>query len=116
MSLSNVLRTSPITLAIVGFSTYASHLLLDFFAKDGRAPFGIPLAWPFSDQHWMAHLSVFNGIRHGAPGDTIDMFIDNVFSLHNLIAIGKEFVFIAPFALLAWYISRPRWQAAVSES
>jgi len=41
-----------------------SHLVLDVFAADGRAPYGIPLFAPFSDAHFISPVPLFAGIHN----------------------------------------------------
>jgi inner membrane protein len=110
MLLSPLFKVSKLTMMTVGSLSYASHLLLDYFVLDRRPPFGIPLAWPFTDQHWASPVSLFYGIKHGNPGDGMGAFLEHVFSFHNLAAVGKEFVYTMPFLVIAWFIKRPQWQ------
>lgn len=69
---------------------YASHLLLDVFTHDPRAPVGIPALWPLSTEFVHAPWSVFRGIRHGVPGQGLGTMLGELFSLHNLVAVGIE--------------------------
>ncbi len=43
---------------------YTSHLILDFFAVDGRPPYGIPIAWPLIREHFISPVPLLPGIRH----------------------------------------------------
>ncbi|NOY62274.1 MAG: metal-dependent hydrolase [Gammaproteobacteria bacterium] len=95
---------------LTGGLCYASHLVLDFYCHDGRAPFGMPLLWPVSDERWNASFSIFSGVTHGSSGDTIAVFVEDLFSLHNLIAVSKEALFMLPLLLLFAYTSRTYWR------
>lgn len=85
-------------------SMYVTHLLLDYFCFDGREPYGQPLFWPFSERYFIAEQHIFSGIRHGVPGDSLSVVIDEIFSKANLAAIGTEMLWLTPVLLSAWII------------
>ena len=87
---------------------YGSHLLLDYFTYDGRAPFGIPLLWPFSREHFVAAWPLFGGIRHQVPGTDVGAFLASALSWHNLDRVVGEVLIVGPVALLAEWILRLR--------
>lgn len=87
---------------------YGSHLVIDLFTTDTRAPFGIPLFWPFYNGHFMAPWTPFGGVRHGVPGDSLMVFLGELFSMHNLAAIGIEVVVLGPTAVAIWWLGRRR--------
>lgn len=91
-------------LAVVGFLAYASHLLLDFFTQDKRAPFGIPLFWPVSSESFLAPWPVFGGVKHGVPGDSIETVLSYIFSLANVATVAVEVVVLAPVLLGSWLL------------
>ena len=93
-------------LAILGFLSYASHLLLDVFTEDRRAPLGIPLFWPFSSEAYQAPWPLFGGVKHGVPGDSLSTVLGHVFSLANAATVAVEAVLLAPVLLASWLISR----------
>ncbi|MFV2057937.1 MAG: metal-dependent hydrolase [Thiohalomonadales bacterium] len=102
-----LLKESRRKVALLGSVAYLSHLLLDMFGHDAREPIGLPLAWPISDMHW--HIfPVLSGVRHGAPGDSLDIFLQEVFSVHNLISVLKEIVIILPIFVIVWYVTLVR--------
>lgn len=80
---------------------YASHLLLDWLTLDTRAPYGIPLLWPFSDRHFIAPFSVFLNIRHGTENGGAANFFAELLSLHNLGAVALEVLLLTPLLILA---------------
>jgi membrane-bound metal-dependent hydrolase YbcI (DUF457 family) len=100
--LSKWLRCRPLFVAGTGILFYASHLVLDYFRVDGREPFGIPLLWPFSNQHWISSMQLFHGIQHGVPGDNLSVFLSQLFSRPNLIAVGVEIIILLPVTLIAF--------------
>ncbi len=87
---------------------YGSHLAVDLFTTDVRAPFGIPLFWPLYSGHFMAPWTLFGGVQHGVPGDPMGVFLRELFSWHNLVGIGTEVVVLAPIALVAWWLGKRR--------
>ena len=106
------LQSKPLHVGILGTALYSSHLLLDFFCRDGRPPFGQPLLWPFTDTHWIAPQPLFSGgIKHGVPGDSLVVFIQNVFSWHNLGVMAMEAVILLPLLLISWYLTRNQRQS-----
>lgn len=85
---------------------YGSHLLLDFFTRDLRVPYGQPLLWPFSDQHFLSPWTPLGGVLHADPGDPLSLFLSQVFSWHNARVALLEILIFGPWALLAWWSSR----------
>lgn len=100
------LRLRGLRVGVVVGLAYASHLLLDFFTHDPRPPFGIPLVWPVSSEHFAAPWPLFRGIRHGVPGQGLGEVLDQIFSLHNLVAVGIEVSVTLPVLLLGHVIFR----------
>lgn len=74
---------------------YATHPLLDWLGQDGTPPYGVMAAWPFSDRFLHSGADLFTGIsrRYWLPG----------FLAHNLAAVAREVVLLAPLALAAWW-------------
>jgi membrane-bound metal-dependent hydrolase YbcI (DUF457 family) len=88
--------------ALLG-AAYGSHLVLDYFAEDGSKPYGIPLLWPFSNQHFIAPFDIFLSIHRGEFSD--------LFSLHNLWAILIEVGVLTPLALMMFLLANSRMKA-----
>ncbi len=109
LMLPRLLACKPVLVLTTGVSFYASHLLLDYFRADQREPFGMPLLWPMSDQHWTSPITIFQGIKHGDPGDSFSVFIDQIFSQHNMFAIGTELVILLPIVLITILATRNKW-------
>lgn len=83
------------------FIAYTSHLVLDYLGPDGRAPYGIPLFWPVSGEHFLSPIPLLLGTRHvGSTTASTLEFIKGVLSLYNVAAIALEMALIAPFILL----------------
>ena len=93
-------------IGLAGVGLYSSHLLLDLFCEDKGAPFGIPLLWPFSSQHFTAPWSVFEGVKHGVPGEDLSAFMGHVLSWANVGVVALEMVILSPLLLLTWYVTR----------
>jgi membrane-bound metal-dependent hydrolase YbcI (DUF457 family) len=89
--------------ALLG-AAYGSHLFLDYFAQDGSKPYGIPLLWPFTDQHFIAPFDIFFSIHRGE-------FVD-LFSWHNFFAILIEIAVLAPIVVLMFLLANSRLKAA----
>lgn len=83
------------------FLLLASHLVIDIVTVDTSPPFGIMMAWPFSDQYWHSPLSIF-------PAPTKKTFSD-ICSIHNLKNAGWEFVITLPFVAAALLSKSWRW-------
>jgi len=91
---------------MVGAVAYGSHLLMDFFTHDRREPYGQMLFWPLSHEYFIAPFSIFDGIHHGRPGDTLVAFLAELFSSANLVAVGLELTATVPLLLVAWWYRR----------
>ncbi len=92
----------PLKLGVVSAIIYATHLLLDFFTGDARAPYGIPLFWPISDEHFIASFTIFGGVKHGVPGQDVAVVMQEIFSRHNLKVLLYEAVVLAPILVISW--------------
>ena len=103
-----------IRLAVTGTVLYASHLVLDFFNRDIRAPFGQPLFWPISDHHYHAGVTVFGGVLHGDPGQPLVVFMRELLSWHNVRTVCVEGLVLSPIVVVAWYWSRRRSTGVVA--
>ena len=105
------LSRQPLRIGTAGAGFYGSHLLVDLFTLDQRAPYGIPLLWPVSSEHYTAPWPVFGGMTHGIPGDGFIVFLQQVFSSVNLKALGVEVIVLLPLLLLAWFFSGKKMTA-----
>lgn len=84
------------------FGAYCSHLLLDIVGPDGRPPYGIPLLWPLSQEYFISPVPLLLSVHHAPTTDTSTVeWLTNIFSWHNLLAIGIEIVVVSPFLLLS---------------
>ena len=75
-----------------------SHLLLDFFTEDLRAPFGFPLFWPLSETYVISP-------RPLLPSVMRDM-TNPVFWGQNLRLFIVESLFFLSFSFLAWRLKK----------
>ncbi len=98
------------------FFSCASHLVLDCLGPDGKAPFGLPLLWPISNEYFLSPVSVFLGVRHDDSASVSALeWIKSLFDLHNLAAIVVETLLIAPFVFLSQKLrseSRDEWSVS----
>lgn len=87
--------------AAVIFLLFMSHLLLDLFALDRVAPFGLPLFWPLCGRYFIAARPLFINItRSSAAGD----FFPSLFNAHNLAAALREILILGSVALAAAWL------------
>jgi len=98
-------RRLPRRWIVLSFVIYLSHLLGDWLAADTGAPFGIPLLWPFSSAYFTSPVPIFSYFDHGGTGAGLASVIDQLFSLHNLLAIGLEIAVLGP---VLWLVTRYR--------
>lgn len=103
---------TPARLGLWSGGIYASHLLLDWLTYDGRAPYGIPLFRPFTDAYFTSPVSVFGGVRHGVPGDSMGTVLGDIFSAHNLTVVGIELALMLPLLAAASWLGRRRRRPA----
>jgi hypothetical protein len=90
-----VARTRPrIWLAVA--AAYLTHPLLDALAEDSSPPFGIMALWPFSSGYYICRLTIFDSIYR--------QWHEAGFVSHNLAAIGRELLILAPIAATVWWL------------
>jgi inner membrane protein len=85
---------------------YVSHVILDFFAIDTGAPFGVPLLWPVSSTSYIASFPVFLDVQR-LQAETVT-FVTSVFSSHNLLAVTWEVLLLAPMVIFAQRRKQPQ--------
>jgi inner membrane protein len=85
---------------------YISHLVADMLTADGSEPFGIPLLWPLNESYIISPVTLFQKIEHGPYGGATASVLENIFSWHNLMAIGVESLLITP--VLLWVLWHKR--------
>jgi inner membrane protein len=87
------------------FIAYLSHLILDLLGPDNRPPYGIPLLWPMSEEHFISPISILLGMRHAATATaSTQEWALGLLHLHNLVAIAWETILVLPFILLGqWH-------------
>lgn len=89
-------RHHPGRAALLMFTAYLSQLFVDWLSFDPGPVAGIPLFWPFSEEHYMAAPTVFLNIER-----------DQLFSvpviIHNIKAAALEVVILGPPTVLLWW-------------
>lgn len=83
------------------FLLIASHLIVDIFTADTKEPYGIMLAWPFSNGYWHSPVSIFP-----AP---VKKSLSDLFALHNLKVAAMELVISLPFVAAALLSKVWKW-------
>jgi inner membrane protein len=93
---------------VMAFSLYLSHVLLDYLVQDPSPPLGVPLFWPFSHEYYMAPFALYRPINY--PASLAEPVISIVFSLHNLVTLLTEVLFLLPVLFfVSWY---KRWTSS----
>ena len=88
------------------FLAYSSHLGIDLLGRDARPPFGIPLFWPWTDEHCLAPFTIFWGVRHaGHTLVNVDQWIASIFSVYNVEAFLVEILIFLPVMLLVRFFN-----------
>jgi membrane-bound metal-dependent hydrolase YbcI (DUF457 family) len=74
---------------------YGSHVLFDWLGSDTAPPIGIMALWPFASDFYQSEFHVFTAIwrEPWRPG----------FLAHNLGAVLREVLLLAPVAGLTWW-------------
>jgi inner membrane protein len=86
---------------------YVSHLAIDLVGPDHRAPYGIPLFWPFTNATFLAPFTLLPGVRHARRTMTgTAEWIGRVLDSRNLIAVLVEAGIFVPLLLLARWIRK----------
>ena len=102
----------PLAIGGAGAILYASHLLLDFFTVDTRLPYGQPLLWPATMEHFAMSKPFLLGIRHGSADGSVIAFLRDAFSGHNFTALAREIVLLVPVVFVTWIAGRRRGRRA----
>jgi inner membrane protein len=90
---------------LILFSLYCSHLLFDYLSVDTGLPYGIPVWWPLSGEHYLSPIAIFSDVHRGdSPKD----FISWAFIQHNLWAVTLEVMILLPLVGLAGGLQRQR--------
>lgn len=102
---------------LLGFLSYMSHLVIDYFGPDTRMPYGIPLLWPISGEYFISPVQIFLGTQHAeSTSATTGVWIRGMLHLHNVSAIAWEIVLIAPLVLVCrWYGKRTSRRSAACQ-
>jgi hypothetical protein len=77
-------------LALAVTLAWSTHVLFDWLGSDDTPPLGVMALWPLNSTFFFADAFVFEAIsrRYWLPN----------FVSHNLFAVGKEIVMLAPLA------------------
>lgn len=87
-------------LALLVALAWASHVLFDWLGSDDTPPLGVMALWPVSSRFYFAHAYVFEAISRRT-------WLPNFWS-HNLFAVARELVMLAPLVGVAWALGRWR--------
>ena len=90
---------------LVLFALYCSHLLFDYLSMDTGVPYGIPVWWPFSREHYLSPIPVFADVHRG---HSLEEFFSWSHLPHNLWAVTLEVLILLPFVGLVGGLQRRR--------
>ena len=85
-------------LALLVALAWASHVLFDWLGSDDTPPLGVMALWPITSEFYFAHAYVFEAISRRT-------WLPNFWS-HNLYAVARELVMLAPLVGVAWALGR----------
>jgi membrane-bound metal-dependent hydrolase YbcI (DUF457 family) len=96
------------TVFSLGFLAYTSHLLLDYLGPDAREPYGIPVLWPLSGEHFISPIPILLGSQHAeTTSATTVQWIQGILDIRNLGAMAWEIALVAAIIFLGrWYEGR----------
>lgn len=80
-----------------------SHLVLDYFTIDRRAPFGLQFFWPVSKAYFISPFVLFQDVQKSATNAT---FIPSLFSAHNGLTILVEMLIVGPAVAIRYFFTR----------
>jgi len=85
-------------LALAVTLAWSTHVLFDWLGSDDTPPLGVMALWPITSTFYFADAFVFEAIsrRYWLPN----------FVSHNLYAVVKEVVLLAPVAAVLFYLRR----------
>jgi inner membrane protein len=93
----------------IGFLNYLSHVFMDFLIDDPSWPHGVPLLWPFSDEHYMAPVTVFRRFDYSPEFGSL---IATLFSIDNLSTVAAETAALLPILVFVRWLKRKQSIAA----
>jgi inner membrane protein len=85
-------------LAIAVTFAWISHVLFDWLGSDTTPPLGVMALWPFSREYYFSNAFFFEAISRR-------YWLDN-FITHNVWAVTKEVLILAPILALVWKVTR----------
>jgi hypothetical protein len=91
---------TPWRIWLAVFLAWCSHPLLDALGRDGTPPLGVMAFWPFSTDYMLFPTRIFDAITR--------RYWEDDFVRHNVVAIGKEIMLLAPVALAVFALRRPK--------
>ncbi len=80
-----------------------SHLVLDYFTIDLRAPFGLQFFWPVNKAYFISPVVIFQDVQKSATNAT---FIPSLFSKHNGLTILIEILIVGPLVGVRYFFTR----------
>jgi membrane-bound metal-dependent hydrolase YbcI (DUF457 family) len=95
--LARRLRLRTVVAGATCAAAYATHVLLDWLARDAVSPHGIMALWPGSPAYYTSGVDVFFEVsrRYWDPSE---------FIVGNLGSLAWELVVLAPVAGVAWWL------------
>ena len=94
----NRVQFSPFAVLFIGAGL--SHILLDFFAVDTRAPFGIPLFWPLENGFHISPAQIFSDVHRASANK---LFFISMLTEHNLRTVLFEMILLGPLLMIFYW-------------
>jgi hypothetical protein len=91
-------------LALAVTLAWTSHVLFDWLGSDTTPPLGVMALWPISSEYYFSDAFFFEAISRR-------YWLDN-FITHNVWAVTKEVLLLAPIAAVLWWMRRPPSQSS----
>lgn len=89
---------NPFFLLVITFALTGLHLVMDMASKDGRAPFGIMVLWPFDDTFRQWPVILFDHVHKAGWHDMIQWA--------NVRTVAREIILCGPVLLGAYWWRR----------
>jgi membrane-bound metal-dependent hydrolase YbcI (DUF457 family) len=87
---------------LAAFCAWMTHPLLDALSFDTSTPQGVMVWWPLTTAHWQTGWALFSSIYRN--------WREAGFLAHNLLAILREVLILAPVTALVWTLRRRHHQ------
>jgi len=99
-------RRLSVATVLLLVAAYASHLALDYFNVDDRAPFGMALLWPLTDARFLSPVPLFPGMRTMTAGAATTWLTSIVGTQNWGIFVREAAIFLPGLVVMQLLIDR----------